>query len=193
MKDIYYVIRWSRGKRGKEKILGEYETVEEAKKHYPTRKEMARMMYEDVEKWEYEDVDHVMLLDDDDQFSIEMMGEGVSDYLGPRCCGQPLERVYDLDYMKWREVRKTIRVADNEWENLFLEVLAKIDKAITKQEGLYKWSEDEYEQGYTHGIKNAYNILTTCMSNMRYAMIMKKEKKDKEKKDSQVQDKECDE
>lgn len=133
MKDIYYVIRWVRGKRGKNKILGKYETVKEAKKHYPTREEMAKMMYEDVIKWEYKDVSNVMLLDDEDQFSIEMEGEGVSDYLGPRCCGQPLERVFDLDYIKWRDVRKDIKGADNKEETLFLEALATMDEALTKK------------------------------------------------------------
>lgn len=187
MKDIYYVIRWVRKRRGANKILGKYETVEEAKKHYPTREEMAKMMYEDVKKWEYKDVSNVMLLDDDDQFSIEMDGKGVSDYLGPRCCGQPLERVYNLDYIKWEDAKKILKVANNEWETLFLEALAAIHKAITKQEGLYKWSKDEYEQGYTNGLKDAYDSLEICMSNMRRKMIM-----EKEKKDSQVQDKECD-
>lgn len=87
MKDIYYIIRWVRVKRGKNKILGKYETVKEAKKHYPTREEMAKMMYEDVIKWEYKDVSNVMLLDDEDQFSIEMEGEGVL------ICNLPYEEV----------------------------------------------------------------------------------------------------
>ena len=188
MKDIYYAIYWVKAnRRGPRKTLGKYETIEEAKKHYPTREEMARMMYEDVKKWEYKDVSNVMLLDDDDQFSIEMDGKGVSEYLGPRCCGQPLERVYNLDYIKWEDAKKILKVANNEWETLFLDALATIHKAITKQEGLYKWSKDEYEQGYTNGLKYAYDNLEICMSNMRRKMIM-----EKEKKDSQVQDKECD-
>lgn len=48
-------------------------------------------------------------------------------------------------------------------------------------------AREEYEQGYTNGLKDAYNNLEICMSNMRRKMIM-----EKEKKDSQVQDKECD-
>lgn len=191
MKDIYYVIRWDKRRRGGTKILGKYETVKEAKKHYPTREEMAKMMYEDVIKWEYKDVSNVMLLDDEDQFSIEMEGEGVSDYLGPRCCGQPLERVFDMDYIKWRDVRKDIKGADNKEETLFLEALATMDKALTKEKDNYGWNKrNRYEQGYINGLEYAYDILKNCMSNIRWKMIMKKEK---EKKDSQVQDKECDE
>ncbi len=189
MKDIYYVIRWVRKRRGANKILGKYETVEEAKKHYPTREEMAKMMYEDVKKWEYKDEDNVMHLDDTDEFFIRMEGKGASAYLtsifGPGY-GTELQDVYNLDFITWRNARKAIKGADNKWENLFLEALTTIHKAITKQEGLYKWSKDEYEQGYTNGLKDAYDKLEICMSNMRRKMIM-----EKEKKDSQVQDKEC--
>lgn len=189
MKDIYYIIRWVRVKRGKNKILGKYETVKEAKKHYPTREEMAKMMYEDVIKWEYKDVSNVMLLDDEDQFSIEMEGEGVSDYLGPRCCNDPLERVYDLHYMKWREVRKTIRGADNKEENLFLEALATMDEALTKEKNNYGWNKrNRYEQGYINGLEYAYDILKTYMSNMRRKMIMKNEKENEEKKEEKNND-----
>ena len=178
MKDIYYAIYWVKAnRRGPRKTLGKYETIGEAKKHYPTLKEMARMMYEDVKKWEYKDERNVMLLDDDDQFSIEMDGEGVSDYLGPRCCDQPLERVYDLDYISWRDVRKIIKGADNKEENLFLEALATIDEALTNQKNNYGWNKrNRYKQGYIDGLKYAYDILKTCMSNMRRKMIMKKEK-----------------
>lgn len=176
MKDIYYAICWVKAnRRGPRKILGKYETVEEAKKHYPTREEMARMMYEDVKKWEDKYVGNVMLLDDDDQFSIEMMGKGVSDYLGPRCCGQPLERVFDLDYIKWKDARKILKVANNEWENAFLKALAAIDKAIERNDGLYKWSKDEFKQGLIRGYENAYTLLHNCMVDMRKE-IMEKEK-----------------